>query len=79
MSDLPPPRNETPDVMPRRHIEWREEWFNGRVHALSQDTHFPGVDPEVFRNRAKVAARRRGYRIETSKAEGRPVIYLRRK
>ena len=66
------------DEMPRRHIEWRDDWFDGRLHALEKGVHYH-VEPEVFRNRARQAARRRKVRIETSKAEGRPVIYLRRK
>lgn len=65
------------DDIPRRGIRCWDQWFDGRMHTI--ETRQYGCDPEVFRNRAKVAARRRGYRIETSKAEDRPVIYLKRK
>lgn len=65
------------DEMPRRHIEWRAEWFDGRVHAIETRQH--GCEPEVFRRRAISAAYRRGLRIETSRKPGESVIYLKRK
>lgn len=67
------------DEMPRRHIRNWDDWFDGKVHMLTQSEHFPEIDPEVFRRRAVSAARRRGYRIETSRAKGEPVIHLKRK
>ena len=66
------------DDFPRRHIEWRAEWFDGRTHAIETLQRF-GCDPEVFRRRAISAAYRRGLRIETSRKPGEAVIYLKRK